>query len=347
MGKRQLWRAAPKKDKQKPAGKFQPVLIVISTIRMRWPITISLAAVFTVIVVNAANRPSLPLFPLFLLLFYTAIALSYYSLYMNEKANLELDKTLQGERTLVAKKTRHLRDRFSGANYFPHILSLYVFLLPLCYSGSTNQVVIWVCFSALFVIVNVSIMGYTQYIHFLRFVHSIASEKKPITKYDEDNPNGTPWLVSIAKNNQKYSVMFFVVGMCYIVLFFIYSQSGLFPQKSCAGSILVIQAAWMILVFGIVVVFPITSIIAVYDIKRIANRLKEQELSKLKNRREHLNDEAHKATFTSIIVVLSNTPEYPIKILLSSLFSGAIEAINVAAALISIVPVYQSVSALF
>lgn len=347
MGKRQLWRATPKKEKPKPAGKLQPVLNVISTIRMRWPITISLAAAFTVIVVNAAKRPSLPFFPIFLLLFYTAIALSYYSLYMNEKTYSGLDKSFQGEGTLVAKKTKYLRDRCSGANYMLHILSLYVFLLPLCYSGETNRVVIWVCFSALFVIVNVSIMGYTQYIHFLRFVHSIASEKKTITKYDEDNPNSTPWLVSIAKNNQKYSVLFFVVGMCYIVLFFIYSQSGLFPQKSGVGSILVVQVAWMILVLGIVVVFPITSIIAVYDIKRIANRLKEQELNKLKNRREHLNDEAHKATFTSIIVVLSNTPEYPIKILLSSLFSGAIEAVNVAAAVISIIPVYQSISALF
>lgn len=314
------------------------------TVKMRplWAIVISLITSILIIAINYSRTPQLPLFPVFLSLFYLVLALSYYSITMSENNYKKLDKLLLADSILVKKKIRGENMRYTNKNCIFHLLSFYVFLLPLCCKSDTDKITLWVCFLALFIIVNVSIIGYTQYIYFIRFVHSIAKEDRPIIVFNEDDPNNTEWLVSIAQNAQKYSVMFFVVGMCYILLFYIYSMSGLFAYARTLNAFIIVQAAWLILVMGIVIAYPITSALVVKDIKVISKKLKTLQLKKLKRRREAIKDEAVKNSYTSIILLLNRAPEYPIKILLSSIFSGAIEVVNVVAAIISIIPIHQT-----
>ena len=343
-----VWRSNKRAKAQlKPSSKnpvtlYQWLLNRVRETRVRWPLSMALGIGFGVIIVNSVRSPGLPLFMLFFVLFFTVLAISYYSIHMNERNLKTLEKQLN-EKDLSRRKISYIKRKGSDLNFLWHVISLYVFLLPICYTGDTDRAIVWVCFSALFVIVNVSIAGYTQYVHFLVFIHSIAEEKSPISSYNKDDPNDTNWLVNIAKNTQKYSVMFFITGMCYILLFFVYSQSGLFPQANSLGAMLVVQCAWILLVVGIVVVYPLTSLFAVKDVKRIADKLKKQQLNVLENRRNHFEDELLKINYTNAIMTLRRTPEYPIKITLSSLFSGAIEAVNIAAAVISIMPIYQLV----
>lgn len=186
---------------------------------MKWRIMCLITAMvsFIIAVINYNNQPNLPLFPLFWTLFFCILVLSFYSIKMNEQNNEKLDKKMVADSVLVRKKLKNKRGYCSNTNLIFHSLSCYVFILPLCYNKPIDSLVLWSCFIALFFIVNVSIMGYTQYVHFIKLVHSLKIESDPIYIFNRDNPNDTEWLILIAQNAQNYNVMFFVVGMCYII----------------------------------------------------------------------------------------------------------------------------------
>lgn len=330
-----------KKQKHKKIILYAFLLEHINIIKWQAMYAITIIVSIIIAYINYHNQPNLPLFPLFWTLFFCILILSFHSLKMNRKINEKLDKIMIADEVLVRKKLKSKKDCYSNINLIFHGLSGYVFLLPLCYNKPIDNLVLWVCFIALFFIVNMSIMGYIQYVYFIKFVHSIKKESEHIYLFNSDNPYDTDWLVLIAKNAQKYNVMFFVVGICYILLFYIFSFSGMYIEINGLSQFLIIQVAWGILVAGIVIVYPLSSVLVVKDIKCISLRLKQQQLLKLEKRRSCIKDENTKNSYTSIILLLKQTPDYPIKVLASSIFATCIEVINILTAFISFEPIYQ------
>lgn len=92
---------------------------------------------------------------------------------------------------------------------------------------------------------------------------------------------------------------------------------------------------------GIVIVYPLSSILVVKDIKCISQKLKNQQILKLEKRRSCIKDESIKNTYTSIILLLKQMPDYPIKVVTSSIFASCVELVNILAAFISLEPIYQ------
>lgn len=331
----------PKKGKRKKTISYSFLLRFINTLKRRAMYTITAVVSIIIAYINYHRQPNLPLFPLFWALFFCILMLSFYSIKMNEQNNKKLDQKMIADGLLVRKKLKNRNAYSSNFNLIFHILSFYVFLLPICYNKPIDNWVLWSCFIALFFIVNMSIMGYIQYIYFIRFIHSIKIEREPIYVFNRDNPNDTDWLVLIAQNVQKYNVMFFIVGMCYIILFYIFSFSGMYIEVNSILQFLIIQIAWGILVVGIIVAYPISSVLVIKDIKCISLKLKQQQLLKLEKRRSIIKDESIRNSYTSIILLLKQMPEYPIKVYVSSIFTTCIEVVNIFAAVTSIEPIYN------
>lgn len=332
-----------KQQKEKHKKIFLYKFLLESISNLEWKILFLIITIVSLMItyINYHRQPNLPFFPLFWALFFCIFVLSFNSLKMNAKNNTNLNETMIMDIVLIGKRMKYEKGCCSNINLIFHLLSCYVFILPLCYNKPIDSLVLWTCFATLFFIVNMSIMGYTQYIYFIKLIHSIKTEQDAIKTVNEDIPNDTKWLVFIAQNVQKYNNMFFIVGMFYIILFYIFSFSGMCIEVNNISQFLIIQIAWGILVVGIVIVYPLSSVLVIKDIKCISQKLKSQQISKLKTKRSYVEDENIKNTYTSIILLIKQMPDYPIKMSTSSIFASCVELINILAAFISLEPIYQ------
>lgn len=197
-------------------------------------------------------------------------------------------------------------------------------------------------YSALYIILALCFIGYTQYIALILVAHECSKGASRINQYDKIRPHKTEWIIKLASLTNKQSNLFFLVGLGFILLLYLITFTGFYNvQLNMNISKILVIYLWGIIAIAIVVMFPVFSIFSYLSIKNLITRLVEKEINecsciqkivkkvKGKKKRKHL--ELLQAFNQLKILMLEKTPVYPQKPLVAYAISYIIAIINFAA----------------
>lgn len=196
-------------------------------------------------------------------------------------------------------------------------------------------------YSALYIILALCLIGYTQYIALILLAHECSKKASQITQYDKIRPHKTEWIIKLASLTNKQSNLFFLVGLGFVLLLYLITFTDYYNvQLTMNSSKIFIIYLWGIIAVAIVTMFPIFSMFSYWSIKKLITQLVEKEINACncmqkifkkvkKKKRKHLEVLLE---FNHLkILLLEKTPLYPQKPLVAYAVSYIIAIINFAA----------------
>lgn len=277
----------------------------------------------------AINR--FPAFSLYQLTFLIILYIAYYSIYFFNNKLEKFDILTAGEESLVGIRFFTKVRRLNNINWLCSFSISSIILLVihiLFHNYALDDFMRIYCYSALFVIVFISTMGYTQFIVSVQLVIKVANNQAIIKNYDKILPYNTEWVKMLSDMVYKGSSMFFLVGLFYILLFYGFCFTGLFYVDVKSHWVL-ITLFWISIIIFIVVAFPLLLGLSVLSINKLVSRLKNQRKNNLILELSHLqNNILLKYLYMNTLISLDNTPNRPDKPVLINLASIGIGIIN-------------------
>ena len=152
----------------------------------------------------------------------------------------------------------------------------------------------------------------------------------PIDCYDRVLPYNTIWIKMLSNTAYKGSCMFFVVGLLYISLFYVFSFTSLFGvDLSINLHLILITLFWVTLIVFIVIAFPCFLFFSLKCINQIIVQLKIQQENDIRKEINILNNNILlKQLYINVLMNLDRTPNFPEKPLISSVISTGVGIIN-------------------
>ena len=319
---------------------FSNFLMLIERIKIRYPIIFSAIIVGIGIYLNATGQDKFPLFLPFEMALYYTLATAYYSIrkvqtFFADKSYFVLHSA--GEHTILVARKKY--ERIAKSNYN--------FAFPIAFGGGiavlTAQIlgiqldnnIRMYCLSALSVILAVCAIGFFQYFYFILFLLQIAKNAEGIKTYDSALPAKTDWLVDLASMANSYSTMYFLVGLIYILLFYVFSFTNFFGNiYNTLDNPIILYILWSVIIIIIIIGFPVTTLLGLYALKTITVKLKKHQEEKLRKQRDlTVSDDSMLAAIDSLLILLNGTPDIPQKPLIGYLCSGVIGILNLLASI--------------
>ena len=144
------------------------------------------------------------------------------------------------------------------------------------------------------------------------------------------SPYNTIWIKTLSNTAYKGSSMFFVVGLLYISLFYVFSFTSIFGvDLSINLHLVLITLFWVALIVFIVIAFPCFLLLSLKCINQIIVQLKLQQENDIRKEISILNNNILlKQLYINVLMNLDRTPNFPEKPLISSIISTGIGIIN-------------------
>lgn len=319
---------------------FEHILALTTTVNIRYPIVFSALVAGIGILINTVSQDKFPLFLPFEMALYFTLATAYYSIRKNQKffaSGSDFRKHSAGEYTILVECEKYERVAKSSYNLiFPilfgggiAVLTAQIFVIRL------DSCIRSYCLLALAVILSICAIGFFQYFYFILFLLRLAKKAESIKTYDRALPAKTNWLVDLASMANSYSSMYFLVGLVYIILFYVFSFSDHFGNVySITSNPIVLYILWSIIIIIIIIGFPITTLLGLYALRKITIKLKEHQEERLRGQKGCAdNDASLQAAIDSLLILLNTTPDIPKKPVVGYLCSGVIGTINLLASI--------------
>ena len=199
-------------------------------------------------------------------------------------------------------------------------------------------------YTALYFIISLCVISYSEYVYLITFTYDLYKEALHIRKYDHDRPHRTEWLSALANITNKQSNYFFITGTNFILLLALITLSGKYDVSLVnKTSLIFVGYLWLLIVIGIVLMFPFFSLCSYYFIKLLINSLSQKSINIYEMKRMEYKGDKKKQKYMELtilteikILLLEQTPSYPYKPLVRYAVSYIIGFLNFAATLESI-----------
>ncbi len=165
--------------------------------------------------------------------------------------------------------------------------------------------------------VSISVIGYTQYIWLLWFLHRL--NYCSLIPYNEIIPAYTPFLVKIGVLTKHAKLCFFIEGFLYVWEYFILIPKGnVTLEKINMPDKISFLVTWGIIFIVIILAFPVIIYIQEFLLSKIVKELKKQRLEALLYNTDISiieNSELPTQIYirNQMINNLINSPEYPVE----------------------------------
>lgn len=322
---------------------FKNLLKLIGKLDLRYPSFITILIVLIGILLNHLSKERLPHF----LIFQAMLLFTLCAAYRSIKKIVKFDATgssfqshSAGEQEILIERAKYERIARSNYNY----------ILPIIFGGSISLIASNIfsmqidfilriyCFSALAVILTICAIGFFQYFFFIHFLIRLSKKAKKIMQFDTALPAKTHWLVDLANMANWYSTMYFLVGFVYILLFYDFSFSPAFGMLNLPfNERHLLYFLWGIIIFVIIIGFPVTTILGLLALRTITVRLKLHQETKLRHQRATVSDVSLQMSIDSLLILLNNTPTIPQKPAIGYIGSFIISTINLFASIQAVI----------
>lgn len=297
---------------------------------------------------NCFATEKFPLFLWFQSTLLLILILSYYSIYFFEKNFKRFTEKTSADRQIIIIRKKHQIKKNNNVNWlYPLIIATSVLYIihTLYKNASLDFFMRLYCYSALYVIVFVCTIGYTQYAMFVRLIIKIAKIQHPISTYDKILPYNTEWIKILSDTAYKGSSMFFVVGLLYIGIFYVFSFTNIFGIcLDNANHLFWVSLFWIAIAFFIVLAFPCYLLISLKSIKRIVIMLKTQRKNNICTEMKYLGKEKLlEQLYINTLMHLDNTPNYPEKPIIIGIASAGIGVVNFIASAQACMALFQMI----
>lgn len=290
------------------------------------------------LLLNYLGREKFPLFAFYQGVLLANLWLSFLSARKNMITNRKLDILMSSDLALALHRITYKTKRESNINYLVPITlaSCIVLLIKNIIILKIDEVFQIYCYVALWTIVFVSTVGYTQYMRFIAFVARISKSKDLISNYNHTLPSETEWLMEISGIASTYSMLFFVVGGLFIYLFYNFTFSGSQTIELYHDAYFALFLTfWVALILGIAVAFPVFSILTSVLIRNIVKKLKKQRIDELTRLKDLSKSVADKNSYDSLIILINKTSSYPENFWFRYCISYVVGILNVGASAIA------------
>lgn len=281
----------------------------------------------------------LPMFWILVAGFVAIVHSDIYSIKQTYEFNKKMKLIMAGDSVLHQEREKLEKKMYSNKNWLI-ILILPAFIVPVviyiikCPLGLPIKVF---AYTALYIILALCFMGYTQYVNLIMMAHACSKQAKQITQYDKNRPHKTEWIAKLAALTNKQSNLFFFVGAGFIGLLYLITFTKYYAvQLDDSSSKMIVFYLWGIIATAIVTMFPVFSLCSYLSIKNLITQLVEKainECNTLQNipnngriKQQHL--ELLQAFNQIKIYMLEKTPVYPQKPLIAYAISYIIAGIN-------------------
>ena len=323
--------------------RFANILGFFGNCRIIYPsVTISIVVIIG-LVINCQSEEKFPFFIGFQSALLFTLCAAFYSIRKIEKFNKKGSSFLihsSGEQIIHTAYLKYRKMSQSSYNYlFPAIFGGSISLLtPYILRINLDPNLKTYCFLALGIILSICTLGFTQYFYFIYFLMQISLKSGKIKLYNKAIPAKSDWLIDLAKMANWYSTMYFLVGLVYVVLFYVFSFSELFGNVYFTTSRpQILYFLWCIIIVIIIIGFPTTTILGLYALRNTTVKIKLHQEATLRKQRELLPEMSLQATIDSLLILLDGTPSIPLKPLLGYLCSFFISIINFIASLQAVI----------
>lgn len=293
---------------------------------------------------NCVSNHTLPKFWLLTGSFAFMIYINIYAIKQVGIFYNNINKILPDEPALNESKEKYLKRANSNLNW-AIILTLPVLIVPVVIYIIKYQIGMPVkifAFSALYFIISLCFINYMQYIYLIRLSQNIYSNNKKIKEYNIERPHKTEWIIKISALTNKQSNLFFGVGSLFIFLLYQITFSGEYGVEIVNDIVSkrIVIYLWLIIVFAIILMFPIFSYLSYFFIKKLIDSLIDNSICKYeKSEIKYSSSKKYKKQKElvlinkAIILLLEKSPSYPRKPLVSYAFSYILAIFNFFAAI--------------
>ena len=284
----------------------------------------------------------LPMFWILVAGFVVIVYLDIYSIKQTYEFYDKMGCLMSGDASLLFERTKLEKKMNSNKNWliiliFPAFIVPVVIYIIRCPLGLPIKVF---AYTALYIILALCFMGYTQYVNLIMMAHACSKKASQITKYDNNRPHKTEWIVQLAALINKQSNLFFFVGSGFIGLLYLITFTKYYVvQLDDSSSKIIVFYLWGIIATAIVTMFPVFSLCSYLSIKNLITQLVEKAIQEcntlqsipVKGRVEQQHMELLQAFNQIKVFMLEKTPVYPKKPLVAYAMSYIIAGINFAA----------------
>lgn len=318
--------------------------IIESIVKINTCVFILITAVFYGLGIVINYFIEFPKFIFFQSLFMGIYIIAFFSVRYFEEQMKEIRRLMASDRTLFLISDEIYRLRHSALNLIvpPIAGSFFGCLAAQLFNINIVSLSSFYLIGIYTICVLVSFLGYLQYIYLFVYIQKLGHTTKKISLFNKDYPPNTKWIVSLTKLYSNYRSRFFILGAAYVfgVIYFVLCGEYKVIEKITADNVykILLIIFWGSVFFAIVIFFPISTIIEHLNIKKIVEKLKDQSIVDLNSRMpEHSISNEEKMQKSSLIIAITNTPDYPIKDNLAIIFSALISVINLSASVVAII----------
>lgn len=284
-------------------------------------------------IVNFMTNNKFPAFTFYQSCFYIILLTSYYSICFFDEQEEKFKVDTAADTTLLLIRIKSEQRTYKNTNWGICILVPMIILIIICKllkDANIGLGILIYCYISLGVIITVCVIGYLRYLHCVMMLIDLSKTSTNIRFYDEYLPYNTNWLVTLAQTVNTGNLMFFIVGLLYVILFYGFSIYGLFPinLQLKENQILVILF-WVAIIAFIIIGFPLFHVLSQYSLAKLVSKLKSQRKKQLITEMKILNNYILlKQLYANTIMNLDQTPSQPKRSLISTLVSAVIGIIN-------------------
>ncbi len=212
----------------------------------------------------------------FALYIFLIAALKYFL-----KKNAEIKIKVSGDPKINLAKNKYVFRVKNDWNFLINGIAIvyFVTITFLLDFVKMNLIGIYSIFALAFV-VFMAFTLYEQYIYFLFLLNDLAKIKSG--DYYEIIPERTEWLLLITDFSQYTRYFSIIIGTLFTLLFTIFSPINsidiLFRQGLKSQIFLPLFLTWLIILFAIIIMIPLSGLIRIYYLQRIHNNLKSQAI---------------------------------------------------------------------
>lgn len=304
-------------------------------------------------VCNCFSKQPLPRFWLLTISFAIMIYINIYAIKQVGSFFKDIEHILSGELILFLARKEFLKHAYSNINW----------AIILCLPACIVPVVIYIikyplglpikifAFTALYFIISLCFINYMQYIYLIMLSHYLYIHYQKIEQYDRARPHKTNWIMKISALTNKQSNLFFVVGSMFIILLQQITFSELYDvniDNDIISKGMVIYL-WLIIVFAIIIMFPVFSVCSYLFIKCLIDRLTEKSIQDCENMNKIFNKSKKRKKYLELvqlnelkILMLEKNPSYPRKPLVAYAFSYIFAILNFGATIQAIFSLYNT-----
>lgn len=285
-----------------------------------------------------------PQFIFFQSLFMGIFVIAFFSVRYFEKQMKDIHRLISSDHALFLISDEIYRLRHSALNLIvpPIAGTFFGCLAALLFNINIISLPSFYLIGIYTICVLVSFLGYLQYVYLFIYIQKLGYTTKKISLFNKDYPPNTKWIVLLTKLYSNYRSIFFILGAAYVfgVIYFVFCGDYKVIEKITADNVykILLVIFWGSVFLAIVIFFPISTIIEHRNIKKIVEKLKDQSIFELNNMMpEHSISNGEKIQKSSLIIAITNTPDYPINDNLAIVFSAFISVINLAASIVAII----------